>query len=165
MVVSPEDREHLLAGCGPAVCETRDGGRSWTHHPVGDGKEFVEHLVFLRSGVALATTNPHAPRGETASPVVARSTDGGSTWVDVMAAGGILIGSGARPETAFLIRSGSNGDVLHRSDDGGATWRVISPPGVDEGPAGTPRFAVQSIVDSPRGGFVVATTFGLVHID
>jgi photosystem II stability/assembly factor-like uncharacterized protein len=165
LAISPEDGEHLVASCVRAVCETRDGGHSWAHHPIGnDPDRPVESILFMHQGIVLATTLWTAPLGNTKAPVLARSTDGGSSWVEVMAEGGDLVGSGAHPETVFLISPRSNAaDVLMRSDDFGATWRVASPPLADEGSAQGP-LSVFSIADSPRGGFVAATTYGLVQL-
>ncbi len=164
LAVSPGGRERLVASCVTTVCVTGDGGQSWTSRSIGDGPErSISSILFMSDGVVLAATSTDGPLGETKSSVVARSTDGGSTWTDVLTEVGTLFASVAQPETAFLVAGRSMQgtrayDVVFRSDDSGATWRLASPEGaLDEG------FNINSIVDAPGGGFVASTIHGLVH--
>jgi len=175
LVVAPDAPDHLLAACLhqegageiSAVCESRDGGQSWLPHPIGsDPQRPVTSIVFTGSGVALAATMQETPPGDTLPSVVARRANARATWVAVPAEGGRLLASIARPETVFLLGrredAGYSYSILRRSDDAGATWRDISPPAET---ADDPEFSIMAIADNPRGGFIVATTFGLVQFE
>jgi photosystem II stability/assembly factor-like uncharacterized protein len=174
MAVAPDGPEHLLFSCLPwsgsgdisSVCESRDGGQSWTSHPIGtDPDRPVTSVVFTASGVALAATLTFPPPGNTNSSVTARSADGGSTWSEVLREGGRLVASAAQPDTVFLIsdRDSSSSSysysAVFRSDDSGATWRLISPPAET---TDNPGFRISAIADAPGGGFIAATVYGLV---
>ena len=175
LVVAPDDSDHLLAACMhgegaseiSAVCESRDGGQTWLPHQIGsDSQRTVGSIVFTGSGVALAATSPETTPGDTLPSVVARSTDGGTTWVEVPAEGGRLLASIARPETVFLLArresAGYSYSILLRSDDAGASWTDVSPPAET---ANDPGFSILAIADSPRGGFIATTTYGLVQFE
>lgn len=176
LAVSPDDDGHLLAGCLPdwqpqasAVCETRDGGRTWTPHPIGGVPlRTVESIVFLPDGTALAATSTVASTPGAAPAVTSRSPDGGTTWTEVLQEGGRLVDSVARPRTVFLIGqrpieagSGNTSEVILRSDDSGATWSPLFP---SDATASAHRdLRVWNIGDAPQGGFVASTNLGLVH--
>jgi photosystem II stability/assembly factor-like uncharacterized protein len=158
IAVSPDGPQHLVAACVRDVCDSRDGGRSWTSHAVGTDPKRVFGSVLFTNGAVLATTDWTTYQGDPGRSVVARSTDGGSTWTEVMAEGGFLWASVAQPETVFLISGRSNSaDVVYRSNDSGATWNLASPPADD------PAFRIRAIADMPRGGFVASTVYGLVQ--
>jgi photosystem II stability/assembly factor-like uncharacterized protein len=119
-----------------------------------DPERTVESVVFMSDGVALAASDEGASPG-----FVVRSEDGGSTWVEVSQGTGHLVASAAQPRTVFLMNPSSN---VSRSDDLGAAWRVVSP---DQETLGDSNFDVLSIVDAPDGGFIAATTYGLVKFE
>jgi photosystem II stability/assembly factor-like uncharacterized protein len=151
LATSPEGPEHLAASCNVGVCTTGDRGQSWTSHVIGgDPQNPVGSIVLLHNGVVLAT-----PSGG-----VVRSADGGATWTTVLAEGGQLVASNARPETVFLVTIRSNAaTAIFRSDDSGATWNLASPAALTDR-----AFDIGSIADKPGGGFVASTTlYGLVQ--
>ncbi len=162
IAVSPDRPAHLVAACGGNVCDTRDGGQSWTSHAIGTdpNRSFVS-VAFTGSGVVLAATTWTTYSGDAGRSVVARSTDGGSTWTEVMTDGGYLATSAAHPETVFLISGRSNrADVVYRSDDSGATWNRASPPAETTDDVG---FKILALADTPGGGFIASTVYGLVQ--
>jgi photosystem II stability/assembly factor-like uncharacterized protein len=162
IAASPDEPAHLVAACVDSLCETSDGGQSWTSHAVGtDPKRMFDSILFTRGGVVLAATTGTTYPGDPERSVVARSTDGGSTWTEVMPEGGVLAASAAHPETVFLISRRSNGaDAVYRSDDSGATWNLASPPAETTDNLG---FKIMALADTPEGGFIASTVYGLVQ--
>jgi photosystem II stability/assembly factor-like uncharacterized protein len=162
LVVATDDSHRLLAACGPAVCVSQDGGRSFERHAIGDDPmRYVGTMLSLSGGVVLAATWSIAEPAAGGRAVLARSQDGGNNWTQVLdAGGGTLLGSAGHPETAFLLERGSNGPTVYRTDDAGLRWRRISPT-VATKPGMVPDFF--GIADAPDGGFLVATTHGLVR--
>jgi photosystem II stability/assembly factor-like uncharacterized protein len=162
LATSPDGPEHLAASCEGGVCTTGDRGQSWTSHVVGgDPQSPVRSIVLLPNGVVLAARPlTSTPLGGDVPGVVTRSADGGATWTTVLAEGGKLVASSARPETVFLVTVRSNAaTAIFRSDDSGSTWRLASPAALTDR-----AFDIESIADKPRGGFVASTSlYGLVQ--
>jgi photosystem II stability/assembly factor-like uncharacterized protein len=163
LVVATDEPQHLLAACGPAVCVSHDGGRSFDRYAIGDDPmRYVGTILSLSGGVVLAATWGIAEPAAAGHAVVARSDDGGINWTQVLdAGGGTLLGSTAHPETAFLLEPVSNRPhALYRTDDAGLSWRRIAP-SVATRPGMVLDFF--GIADAADGGFLAATTHGLAH--
>lgn len=163
MAVAPDAPDHLLAACGPAVCVSRDGGKTFKRQPIGnDPVRYVGAILPLAGGAILVSTWSIAQPGDTAKPVVARSEDGGDTWTDVLESGAeSFAASVAHPETAFAFERVSNApNVVYRTDDTGLTWQRISP---DVTPPFGTALEFFTIADGADGGFLAATTHGLLH--
>lgn len=161
LTVSAQDADHLWSPCGSAICESKDAGASWTTHPLATpADQAVNVLVVLPDGTLLAGIPP-ANDGTSAGSLL-RSTDGGTTWQTVMAGQqGVLFTSRAAPQTLWMVEyPAMAGPRLLRSDDAGATWnlrRALQGNGFD--------FWVTGIVDRPQGGFLAATSYGLMTLD
>jgi photosystem II stability/assembly factor-like uncharacterized protein len=160
--VSPDDGDQLWAPCGAANCESRDGGRSWIAHPLAIRSDReANDIVALPGGVVL-TTVPPAPRIDDDAPgFLARSDDGGATWRTVLPAYGLLFASRAAPRSIWFVEYfETGGPRLYRSDDAGATWQLRHAFALDDA-----YFRVTGIADRPRGGFLAATSYGLMTMD
>jgi photosystem II stability/assembly factor-like uncharacterized protein len=164
MVVAPDSPDHVLVSCDAGLCETHDGGQSWTSlvvnpHAVATGdpvepfNSTVVNVVFMPGGTVLAATGSLG--NDPGGAAVMRSTDGGVTWTLSSQNAGFLVASFAHPDTAFLL--GAN---LLRSTDRGSSWKSFVPSNLEN-------FAVLSgIADAPGGGFVGAVSgYGLVHFE
>jgi hypothetical protein len=160
LAVSAEDGDHLWSPCGPALCESKDAGSSWITHPLAiPADQGVNGLVVLPDGTLLAAAPP--TNDGTAKASVMRSADGGATWQTVLSGQGVLFASKAAPHTVWMVEyRETTGPRLLRSDDAGATWnvrQVLEGNGFD--------FWVSGLVDRPQGGFLAATTYGLITLE
>ncbi|MEM9558420.1 MAG: hypothetical protein AAGC60_29480 [Acidobacteriota bacterium] len=149
------------ASVGDGVYKSLDGGATWTHVGLADS-ERIARIVLHPSDpdtlwvAALGPTWGHATRDDGGERGVFKSTDGGTTWRNVLAvspttgaADLVLDPSNPRRLLAALwdhrrwpwsFRSGGPGSGLFESLDGGETWRRQGPedglPEVDLGRIG-----------------------------
>jgi photosystem II stability/assembly factor-like uncharacterized protein len=102
---------------------------------------------------------------DTQPPVLARSTDGGVTWKRLQETSGrAFTVSNVRARTVFMMGPASNqNNAVYRSDDAGATWQLFPPSA--GAPIGSTSFSTYSISDRVGGGFVAATSLGLLQFN
>ena len=167
LAISPDDPNHLVAACSSSICLSRDRGVTWTTaQRIGPNSDYyVTALAFLQDDVVLAvTTTGYAV--DTLPPVLARSTDGGVTWDKLREITGRAFKvSSVRPRTVFMIGSAVNEPAaVYRSDDAGATWALF-PPSAGAALGGSTSFSSYSISDRVGGGFIAATSLGLLQFN
>ena len=99
---------------------TSDGGLTWADITL-PSNWFWDTVATNRTGIWISTANNNK---------LARSTDNGATWVEVVGALGSPKTSFASDGGAVFIGVGANGadSSIVRSTDGGLTWADITPP-------------------------------------
>jgi photosystem II stability/assembly factor-like uncharacterized protein len=145
LTVFPHDPQRLLVPCDRRLCESQDGGATWTYSALPGVS-----IEFLENGAILSATGG-----------ISRSDDGGVTWTPVLNAVGALVPSRTHPDTVFLIPDPTIPSTarLMRSDDAGSTWRSAVPDA-----AAT--WTVVAVTDAPDGRFLaLIRDYGLVTFD
>lgn len=116
LLVAPADPEELLLGTHQGLYRSRDGGRSWSHETL--------------SGDAMNLARPSADTLWAAGhELLAKSVDGGETWVDVRPSGlpGLDIhGFAVDPRDPRTLFAAVAGRGLYRSRDGGRSFAPVS---------------------------------------
>jgi len=116
------DNGVVLAGTHPnaKILRSTDGGTNWTDLGSPGGRNFLNSITDLGSGIVLATAV-----GNAGGANLLRSTDYGATWSDLGSQGAgylfdvIDVGSGI----ALLCQGGS--PIIKRSPDYGQTWTNV----------------------------------------
>ena len=145
VVVDPRDGQHVTVGvsCG-GVWKTRDGGETWKQTAHGMRAEYVPPDLALEPD----SQDPHILRACAADPEVVwcqhhngifRSTDGGSSWVEIAEAGPSTFGFAVAahpkdPSTAYFVPAVKDQKripvagrlVVTRTRDGGKTFDVLT---------------------------------------
>src|SRR5689334_15823374 len=154
IAVAPSNPETIYVGSGEGlqrpdlsvgdgIYKSTDGGATWRHLGLRDGQQIPAVLVDPRDPnrvFAAVLGHPYGPNTERG---IYRSTDGGTTWTQVLGkdenTGGMdLAFDPGDPQTVFAdlwsarqapweagwVLSGNNG--LYKSSDGGTTWRQIT---------------------------------------
>ena len=167
LAISPDDPDEMVAACVSSICVSRDGGVTWkTTQSIGPNPDYyVTSIAFLHDNVVLAATGS-GYAVDTQPPVLARSTDGGVTWKKLreISARAFVV-SNVRARTVFLMGTAPNeNNAVYRSDDAGATWKVF-PPSAGAPIGSSTSFSTYSISDRVGGGFLAATSFGLLQFN
>jgi photosystem II stability/assembly factor-like uncharacterized protein len=135
---------------GDGIYKSVDGGRTWRHLGLRDGRQIPQIVVDPRDPSRLFVAVLGSPYGPGAERGLFRSTDGGETFQKVLYrdedTGGVdvvLDPEDARTVYAVLWESrqapwengvfNGPGSGVHKSTDGGATWRPLT--------SGLPTFA------------------------
>ncbi len=112
---------------GGTVLATSDGGQTWTRlriSPVSGLKitEFLAGVDFADTSNGWAVGSSQ-PTGQTRSPLMLKTTDGGSNWQDISAnlPSGFLA-KGITAADANNVWICGPGGAIYRSTDGGTTW-------------------------------------------
>jgi photosystem II stability/assembly factor-like uncharacterized protein len=141
IAVAPSNHSVVYVGTGhnllgKGVYRSSDAGTTWTHVGLDDTKFITALIVDARNpnvvlagvgsggnfgSMAYYNNNPNPARG------VFRTTDGGSTWTQVLtegpAAGVIdLVSDPANPDVVLA----SLGGAVYRSSNGGAAWTKLT---------------------------------------
>jgi photosystem II stability/assembly factor-like uncharacterized protein len=143
IIVDPRDpnvvlvsaRDYFLAGPARGIFKTTDGGKTWNKVFFKDDKTSVVEMVAAPddSSIVYAATytlqiDPNNRRALGSDSQIYKSTDAGTTWQQLGAAGMPETGRGT---IGLAVAPGTNGKRVYaiinsgffRSDDGGANWQ------------------------------------------
>lgn len=112
LVVAADDSEHVYAGVGGKIAESRDGGRTWL-----ESSDLGIGII----GLAIDPADPSAIFAATSDGLQKRES--GGAWTKLpLTADGVLLAVVVHPRdperVAVIDRQGN----FYRSDDGGRTW-------------------------------------------
>ena len=156
LAVAPSDPNVIYVGSGEGlqrpdlsvgdgIYKTTDGGRTWLHLGLREGQQIPAILVDPKDPNRVFVAVLGHPYGPNPERGIYRSTDGGATWLQVLAkdenTGGMdLAFDPVDPTTVYAVLwaarqapweigsswtlSANNG--LYKSTDGGSTWRQLT---------------------------------------
>ena len=188
IAVAPSDPKTVYVGSGEAdmrsdiahgngMYRSTDAGATWTHIGLDDSRQIGRILVSPNDPKTLVVAVLGHGYGPSAMRGVFRSTDGGTTWVHVLArdadTGAIDLASDPamheifvslwntrRPPWSVYPPSYGPGSALYHSTDGGITWAPVAGAGLPTERVGKIGIAVApsdpkriyAIVDAKAGG-------------
>ena len=112
LVVAADDSEHVYAGVGGKIAESRDGGRTWQES---------SDLGIAVIGLAIDPTDPSALFAATSDGLQKRGS--GGTWTKLpITPDGVLLAVAVHPRDPSRVAVIDQQGNFYRSDDGGRTW-------------------------------------------
>ena len=136
----PWTRNSVSVGNG--VYKSSDGGETWQHVGLPNSERIAEILVHPKNGNVVYVCVPGKLWSDSADRGLYKTTDGGSTWAQVLKISehtgvsdvvvdprnpDVVIASAyQRRRHFFTMINGGPESAIHRSTDGGKTWKKVT---------------------------------------
>lgn len=137
--------EHAVRGVmtshGDGVYKSTDAGRTWEHMGLDTSRAISRIRIHPSNPDHVYVAVQGAPYGPTQERGIYRSTDGGTSWQQILHVGNTSGASDLAMDptnprilyaafwdhlrTPWEVRSGGDGSGIHKSTDGGDTWKEI----------------------------------------